>query len=107
LFLDPDRLQLIEPDHVPASAGRLHCWQTFRKKGVHKMKTLLRSQDLSCPSCVAKIEKALQELEGVTSAKVHFNTGRIEVEHDPEKALPAELVQIVRATGYEAKVAAF
>lgn len=28
------------------------------------MKTLLRSQDLSCPSCVAKIEKALQGLEG-------------------------------------------
>lgn len=71
------------------------------------MKTLLRSQDLSCPSCVAKIEKALQELEGVSAAKVHFNTGRIEVEHDPETAPAAALVQTVRQVGYEAKVAAF
>lgn len=71
------------------------------------MKTLLRSQDLSCPSCVAKIEKALQAIEGVTAAKVHFNTGRIEVEHDPDAAPAAELAQTVRAVGYEAQVAAF
>jgi copper chaperone len=71
------------------------------------MKTLLRSQDLSCPSCVAKIEKALQGMEGVNAAKVHFSTGRIEVEHDPNAAPVAELVQTVRETGYEAKVAAF
>ncbi|MFZ1395530.1 MAG: heavy-metal-associated domain-containing protein [Candidatus Promineifilaceae bacterium] len=71
------------------------------------MKTLLRSQDLSCPSCVAKIEKALQSVEGVTTAKVHFNTGRIEIEHDPNTAPAAKLVQTVRETGYEAAVAAF
>lgn len=71
------------------------------------MKTVLRSKDLSCPSCVAKIEKALQGLEGVSAAKVHFNTGRIEVEHDPQAAPTAVLVQTVRETGYEAKVAAF
>ena len=71
------------------------------------MKTLLRSQDLSCPSCVAKIEKALQGLEGVTAAKVHFNTGRIEIEHDPDTVQANELVQTVRETGYEAQAAAF
>ncbi|MBE2221977.1 MAG: heavy-metal-associated domain-containing protein [Anaerolineae bacterium] len=71
------------------------------------MKTLLRSQDLSCPSCVAKIENALQGLKGVNDAKVHFNTGRIEVEHDPDTAPTAVLVQTVRETGYEAVVAAF
>lgn len=71
------------------------------------MKTLLRSQDLSCPSCVAKIEKALHGIEGVTTAKVHFNTGRIEVEHDPNSVPIAKLVQTVRETGYESKVAAF
>ncbi|MEZ4641698.1 MAG: heavy metal-associated domain-containing protein [Chloroflexota bacterium] len=71
------------------------------------MKTLLRSQDLSCPSCVAKIENALQGLEGVNDAKVHFNTGRIEIEHDPDAAPTTVLVQTVRETGYEAAVAAF
>jgi copper chaperone CopZ len=71
------------------------------------MKTLLRSQDLSCPSCVAKIEKALQGVKGVSSAKVHFNTGRIEIEHDPEAVNAADLVRTVQKAGYEAKVAAF
>lgn len=71
------------------------------------MKTILRSNDLSCPSCVTKIEKALTALNGVERAKVHFTTGRIEVEHDPGTAKPEELVKTVNATGYEAKVAAF
>jgi copper chaperone CopZ len=71
------------------------------------MKTVLRSQELSCPSCVAKIENALKGLNGVNEATVFFNTGRIVVEHDPHQANADDLVKTVRATGYEAKVSAF
>ena len=71
------------------------------------MKTVLRSQELSCPSCVAKIEKALKALNGVETATVHFNTGRIEVQHSPEQVSAGQLVQAVRNVGYEAKVSAF
>jgi copper chaperone CopZ len=77
------------------------------QKGENLMKTILRSQDLSCPSCVAKIEKTLQGVAGVTAAKVHFNTGRIEIEHDPSTAPQSALVQTVRETGYESTVAPF
>lgn len=69
------------------------------------MKTLLRSEELSCPSCVAKIEAALKGVPGVQRAKVHFSTGRIEVEH--EQADEGELLQAVRDAGYDARVAAF
>jgi copper chaperone CopZ len=71
------------------------------------MKTILRSQELSCPSCVAKIEKALKALDGVEQAKVHFNTGRIEVDYDPAAVKSDELVAAVRSVGYESKVAPF
>ncbi len=71
------------------------------------MKTLLRSQELSCPSCVSKIEKSLKSLDGVQAAKVHFNTGRIEVEHDPQRVQAEELVKAVRSAGYESKVSNF
>jgi copper chaperone len=71
------------------------------------MKTLLRSRELSCPSCVAKIEKALQGVTGVESATVHFNTGRIEVEHDPAQAPVPQLVDAIRKAGYEAQPSAF
>ena len=71
------------------------------------MKTILRSNELSCPSCVAKIEKALTAVPGVDAATVHFNTGRIEVEHTLDPDREDELLQAIRKAGYEAQVAAF
>jgi copper chaperone len=70
------------------------------------MKTILRSKELSCPSCVAKIEKALMNIEEVESAKVHFTTGRIEVHHPAGRINPDDLVKAIRSVGYEAKVTA-
>ncbi len=71
------------------------------------MKTTLRSAELSCPSCVAKIEKALTSLKGVSSAKVFFSTGRIAVEHDEQLVKSDDLVKAVQSVGYEASVSAF
>ena len=70
-------------------------------------KTVLRALDLNCQSCVAKIEKALTRLDGVTSAEVHFTTGRIAVEHDPALVASQDLVRAVADAGYSAKVSAF
>ena len=69
------------------------------------MKTLLRSSELSCPSCVTKIEKRLNDMEGVERATVHFNTGKIEVEHDESTTRPEDLIGAVRDAGYESRVA--
>ena len=69
-------------------------------------KTTFRSQDLSCPSCVSKIERALSATPGVADAKVHFTTGRIVVEHDPSVAPANLLVNVIGRTGYKAKVSA-
>lgn len=71
------------------------------------MKTILRSEDLSCPSCIAKIEKALHRVEGVAEATVHFNSGKIEVDHDPDGAPAEVLVETVRRVGYESRVSPF
>ena len=71
------------------------------------MKTIFRSQELSCPSCVAKIEKAVNALDGVQDVQVFFNTGRIEVEHDPEVAKTDQIISSIRSAGYEARVSAF
>ncbi len=71
------------------------------------MKTILRSKELTCPSCIAKIEKALLTVDGVEAAKVHFNTGRIEVQHDPEQVRGEDLEKAIQSIGYEARVSAF
>ncbi len=67
------------------------------------MKTILRSTELSCPSCIVKIEKSLKAVPGVSEATVHFTTGRIDVEHDDAKAPVEKLLQAVRAVGYDVR----
>lgn len=71
------------------------------------MKTILRSKELSCPSCIAKIEKALTVINGVNNAKVNFNSGKIEVEHDADLVKGEDLEKAIRTIGYEAKVSQF
>lgn len=50
--------------------------------------TVLRSTEFTCPSCIRKVEKALYRLPGVYAATVHFNTGRIVIEHGPSNGSP-------------------
>lgn len=71
------------------------------------MKTILRSEDLNCPSCVNNIESNLNAIEGIQKAKVHFNTGRIEVNCDTDQISDQDLVKAVRECGYEATVSQF
>ena len=70
-------------------------------------RTILRSDELTCPSCIAKIERALAGVPGVERAEVRFNSGKIEVLHDPEVAPADTLVEVVRQAGYESPVSAF
>ncbi|HLT97236.1 MAG TPA: heavy metal-associated domain-containing protein [Acidimicrobiia bacterium] len=70
-------------------------------------KTVLRSDEFSCPSCVSKIEAKLADLPGVVSAQVHFTTGRIEVEHVADETTVDDLVSAVDQVGYLAVPQAF
>lgn len=69
--------------------------------------TILRAEGFSCPSCVAKIEKRVGRLPGVTSVQVHFASARIEIEHDPTVSTVDDLVAAVAKAGYTARPAAF
>lgn len=71
------------------------------------IQTILRSDDFSCPSCVAKIEKALKTMPGVEDAEVHFSTGRVEVLHNPEIATVEALIEAISRTGYTARASSF
>jgi copper chaperone CopZ len=56
---------------------------------------------------VAKIEKQVGRLKGVTAVKVHFATARIEVDHDPEVTTVDDVVAAVAKAGYLARPSAF
>lgn len=58
-------------------------------------------QGMSCTSCAAHIEKALQGLPGVQQATVNFATERATVKYEPTGTAPKALVETVRDAGYE------
>lgn len=44
------------------------------------MKKTFKLQDLDCANCAAKMERAIQQVEGVISANVSFMTQKLSVE---------------------------
>lgn len=69
-------------------------------------RTMLRAEGFSCPSCVAKIEKHVGKVPGVTGVAVHFSSARIEIDHDPATTVD-DLVAAVKKAGYVATPSAF
>ncbi|BBY63199.1 heavy metal translocating P-type ATPase [Mycolicibacterium helvum] len=64
--------------------------------------TDLQLSGMSCASCAARIERGLNDLEGV-HATVNFAVERAHVEHGPQVS-ERDLIQAVESTGYQASV---
>ena len=58
---------------------------------------------MTCAACALRIEKKLNRLEGV-HASVNYATERASVAFDPTRIGPDELIEAVRAVGYDAAV---
>tara|TARA_R100000908_G_scaffold59748_1_gene36509 strand:+ start:111370 stop:111540 length:171 start_codon:yes stop_codon:yes gene_type:complete len=56
---------------------------------------------------VNNIESNLKGLEGIEKVTVKFNSGKIEVEHDPELVTEDDLLAAVMQSGYSAMVSPF
>ncbi|WP_295072959.1 heavy metal translocating P-type ATPase [Tabrizicola sp.] len=63
----------------------------------------LSIEGMTCASCVARVERALKAVPGVTLANVNLATETARVEGTVD---PAALLQAVKAVGYEAHIAA-
>jgi Cu+-exporting ATPase len=59
---------------------------------------------MTCASCVARVEKSLSRVEGVTRASVNLATNTATVMADPEKTRMTSLVSTIRDSGYEVPV---
>jgi len=59
-------------------------------------------EDMTCSSCVRKIETALRSLDGVIEANVNFQTEQAVVLFDPDRLDSRRLLQAIRAAGYRA-----
>lgn len=59
------------------------------------MKKTFRLKDLDCANCAAKMERAIQKLDGVQSAEVSFMAQRLVIELDDARA--QEILEQVKA----------
>ncbi|GHV41766.1 mercuric reductase [Spirochaetia bacterium] len=64
------------------------------------MKTTLKIDGMSCEHCVKHVKDALEEIGGVSSAKVSLKENSADVEHDATVALAA-MKEAVTEAGYE------
>jgi Cu+-exporting ATPase len=61
----------------------------------------LEIDGMTCASCVARVERSLNDLEGVDAA-VNLATERASVSYDPARVDPDDLLRAVEDTGYHA-----
>jgi len=62
-------------------------------------------EGMTCASCAARIEKRLNELDGV-KASVNYATERASVSYDAEQVAPEQLVATIEQAGYRAALPA-
>ncbi len=63
--------------------------------------TNLPISGMTCASCVAHVEKSLNEIPGVKKATVNLATERATIKYDGSDVDPGVLVQAVRDSGYD------
>ena len=67
------------------------------------MKKKIRLEQLTCPTCVTKIEKAIKSLDGVNEVSVGFNTSTAIVDFNEEKITQDKIIRVIKDLGYDLK----
>ena len=68
-----------------------------------KTKVTLKVKGMSCQHCVARVEKALKGVKGVSSAQVSLERASATVEYQPDQVKTDDLKRAVKTAGYEAE----
>ncbi len=63
----------------------------------------LRIEGMTCGSCVARVERALESVAGVAAARVNLTTETATVETGDGAVTSRDLIEAVRAAGYDAE----
>lgn len=61
----------------------------------------IQLEELTCPSCITKIESAVGKMDGVTEVKVMFNSSKIKATFDEDVTNEEQIKKTVTNLGYE------
>ena len=83
-------------------AGRVDPSLFVRKTSEGLAQIDLVVQDMHCAGCLRKVERGLNELPGVEYARANLSTKRVAVRWQPAQLKPADIVEKLADTGFEA-----
>ncbi|MTV81587.1 heavy-metal-associated domain-containing protein [Secundilactobacillus folii] len=66
-------------------------------------RAILQLDGLTCPSCMTKIQKGLENQDGVEKVQVLFNASKAKADFDDSVVSAEELGKVVDKLGYEVK----
>jgi len=64
-------------------------------------KKTLDVQGMTCDHCKASVEGTLTKLDGVSTAEVHLETGKVDVTYDEAKVTVAAMKEAIEEQGYD------
>lgn len=64
-------------------------------------KASFQLEELTCPSCIKKIESSLQKIPGVEFVIVMFNSSKVKTEFDEAQVNAIQLEETIKKLGYE------
>lgn len=56
---------------------------------------------MSCGGCVNSVKRAVGALDGVALVEVFLDTGKVNVQYDPQRTRPEQVKAAIRDAGYE------
>ena len=65
-------------------------------------KTKFQIQGMHCVSCAMSVDNAIEDLPGVKSATMQYARQVSEVEYDEQQVTEAQIIEAIRAAGYQA-----
>lgn len=68
-------------------------------------RTKLNITGMTCDHCVSTVKSALENVQGVRSARVDLDSGTATVDYDDARADPREITTAVADAGYQASSA--
>lgn len=63
----------------------------------------IQLEELTCPSCITKIESVLSKEEGVEEARVLYNASKVKVTYQEDKISVKHITNLIEKLGYVVK----
>lgn len=77
--------------------------KTTGEKNTRMKISKIELEELTCPSCIHKIEHTLSKKGGVQEVRVLFNSSQVKVTHQEEVISADQLVNLIEKLGYRVR----